>query len=156
MLNKEQNLLDNILVKITTFYMLPIIMLFAFYVQLHGDISPGGGFQAGVIFACSYILAVFIFGTKEANKFIPIHFIRFILPIGVLIYIGTGFVCLFLGGKFLEYNVLAHSQAHGQHWGLFSIELGVGITVFSAMSLIVYMFAKYLEGQNTNDNTHSN
>ena len=36
--------------------LIPFIMLFALYVQFHGDFGPGGGFQAGVIFASAFIL----------------------------------------------------------------------------------------------------
>ena len=41
------------------------IMLFAFYVQFHGDFSPGGGFQAGVIMAVAFILYGIVFGLKR-------------------------------------------------------------------------------------------
>ncbi len=36
--------------------LIPIILLFALYVQFHGDFGPGGGFQAGVIFGSGIIL----------------------------------------------------------------------------------------------------
>ena len=35
--------------------MIPYILLFALYVQFHGDFGPGGGVQAGVIFAAGFI-----------------------------------------------------------------------------------------------------
>ena len=37
--------------RVTAKLLLPFILLFALYVQFHGDYGPGGGFQAGVIFA---------------------------------------------------------------------------------------------------------
>ena len=61
--------------------------------------------------------------------------------IGVMVYAGTGVVTLFLGGKFLDYNVLAHNAEHGQEWGIFSVEAGVLITVFGVMVAIFYAFA---------------
>ena len=33
-------------------FIIPYIILYAIYIQLNGEVSPGGGFQAGVIFAC--------------------------------------------------------------------------------------------------------
>ena len=36
--------------------LIPLILLYALYVQFHGDYSPGGGFQAGVIFAGDGVL----------------------------------------------------------------------------------------------------
>ena len=41
--------------RISAKILLPFILLFALYVQFHGDFGPGGGFQAGVIFAAGII-----------------------------------------------------------------------------------------------------
>jgi multicomponent Na+:H+ antiporter subunit B len=60
----------------------------------------------------------------------------------LLIYIGVGVACMINGGHFLEYNVLASDPIHGQHLGVMLVELGVGITVFSVMILIFYVFGE--------------
>jgi multicomponent Na+:H+ antiporter subunit B len=39
-----------------TFLMIPFIILFGLYIQFHGDYTPGGGFQAGIIIASGIIL----------------------------------------------------------------------------------------------------
>ena len=41
----------NPILRETSHLLIPAILLFALYVQFHGDYGPGGGFQAGVIFA---------------------------------------------------------------------------------------------------------
>ena len=48
--------------------LIPYILLYAFYVQWHGDYGPGGGFQAGVIFAAGIILYALIFGLQAAES----------------------------------------------------------------------------------------
>jgi multicomponent Na+:H+ antiporter subunit B len=58
-----------------------------------------------------------------------------------LLYGGVGLVTLFLGGRYLEYGVLANDPVHGQHYGIILVELGVGIAVASVMTLIFYTFA---------------
>ena len=58
--------------------------------------------------------------------------------IGALIYAGTGVVSMLCGGNFLDYNVLAEDPVEGQHLGIFLVELGVGITVFSVVLAIFY------------------
>ncbi len=63
------------------------------------------------------------------------------MAIGILLYAGVGVVAMLLGGNFLDYSVLAHESAHGQHRGIFLVELGVGITVTGVMLMIFYMFA---------------
>jgi multicomponent Na+:H+ antiporter subunit B len=65
----------------------------------------------------------------------------------VLIYAGVGLETIILGGNYLDYNFLAHEPTHGQHLGIFLVELGVGTTVFSTMLLLYYAFAGREPGQ---------
>ena len=69
----------DLLLRISAKIFIPFIMIFAFYVQFHGDFGPGGGFQAGVIFAASIILYTIIFGAKKAQK----DFLRLFLKEGI-------------------------------------------------------------------------
>ena len=121
--------------------LLPFILLYALYVQFHGDFGPGGGFQAGVIFASGFILYSLIFGLKSADYVLPRGILRFGISTGVLLFAGVGIYDLLLGGKYLEYSVMAHNPVNGQHWGIFLVELGVGITVSSVMVGAYFTFA---------------
>lgn len=122
--------------------LLPLILLFALYVQFHGDYGPGGGFQAGVIFGAGFILYALIYGLDNARQLMPPWLLRIGVSLGVLIYAGVGLMGLFLGGNFLDYGVLdRHDPVHGQHLGILLVELGVGITVSSVMMTIFYAFA---------------
>ena len=121
--------------------MIPYILLFALYVQFHGDFGPGGGFQAGVIFAAGFILYGLIFGIENARKVIPAWVTRVLLAIGLLLYGGTGIASFFMGGNFLNYSVLSHNPLSGQHLGILLVELGVGITVSATMMTIFFIFS---------------
>ena len=46
----------DIIVTHTVRLMVPVIQIFAFYVLAHGHVSPGGGFQGGVVMGASFIL----------------------------------------------------------------------------------------------------
>lgn len=131
----------NPIVREISDFLIPPILLFALYVQLHGDYGPGGGFQAGVIFAAGIILYSLMYGLERAQRLIPPSVVRIFFACGVLLYAGVGVAGLLLGGNFLNYSVLAHDPVHGQHLGITLIELGVGITVASAMITIFYAFA---------------
>ena len=122
-------------------FMIPYILLFALYVQFHGDFGPGGGFQAGVIFAAGFILYSLIFGIENGRKVMPPWLRRALLSIGVIIFGGTGLFGLILGGNFLDYNVLLGNPVAGQHLGILLVELGVGITVSATTITIFFVFA---------------
>lgn len=127
--------------QIVTKLLMPFMLLFALYVQFHGDFGPGGGFQAGVIFAAAFIVHGLIFGVQRTREVISPSVLRVMMASGVLLYALTGVVSMILGGAFLDYDMLAVNPLSGQHWGIFAVELGVGITVTSVMISLFYSFA---------------
>ena len=131
----------NLILRVISKSLIPPIILFALYVQFHGDYGPGGGFQAGVILSAALILYALVFGLDAAEQVIPPVVLRILAAFGVLVYAGVGVVTLFLGGNYLDYSVLAGTQIAGQHLGILLVELGVGISVFSVMLLIYFAFA---------------
>jgi len=137
-------MVEKTLMRVVAKLLIPLIVLFAFYVQFHGDFGPGGGFQAGVILAVAFILYALIFGVRVARRVIPAAVSRNLLALGVLIYGGTGVVTMLMGGEFLDYNVLASTVHGGQHLGIFVVEFGVGMTVAGAMITIFYTFSGHV------------
>jgi len=131
----------DVILRVTTKVILPFMLLFAAYVQFHGDYGPGGGFQAGVIAGASIILYALIYGLGAATRLVPIAIVETLIPLGVLIYAGVGVYAMLNGGNFLDYSHLAHDHVHGQEWGVFLVEVGVFVTVSSTMLAIFYAFA---------------
>ncbi|MBT8434513.1 MAG: Na(+)/H(+) antiporter subunit B [Gammaproteobacteria bacterium] len=131
----------HLILRIVTKMLLPFILLFALYVQFHGDFGPGGGFQAGVIFAAAIILYAMVFGLHTARRVVNRTFVRLLAATGVLLYGGVGVVSMLNGGNFLDYNVLAGDPVAGQHLGILLIEFGVGCTVASVMVIIFFNFS---------------
>lgn len=61
--------------------------------------------------------------------------------LGATIYSGVGFVCMLMGGAFLDYNLLHSNPVSGQYWGIFLVEFGVGLTVATVLVMIFNAFA---------------
>ncbi|MEN0041935.1 MAG: Na(+)/H(+) antiporter subunit B [Pseudomonadota bacterium] len=117
------------------------IFLFGLYVQFHGEYGPGGGFQAGIIFAVGFILYGTIFSLRQLREKFPDHVIHRLMALGVLLYGGTGVVGMILGDNFLNYMHLGPTPLYGQLYGIIAVELGVGVAVFSVMLSVYYAFA---------------
>jgi len=132
---------DRVILRVCAKILIPFILMFGLYVQFHGDYGPGGGFQAGVIFAAAFILYALIYGLDTAKRVLPLGFAWFCGAFGVWIFAGVGVVTVIMGGEFLNYGVLADNPEHGQHWGILLVELGVLTTVFGVMVTIFYAFA---------------
>jgi multicomponent Na+:H+ antiporter subunit B len=146
----------HVVLRVAAKLLIPLIALYAFYVQFHGDLGPGGGFQAGVILAVAVILHALVFGLRETMGAIRPGLVRRIAALGVLVYAGTGIVSIANGGDFLDYDrlfaraieaqipewLLGPGEHHwGQHFGIFLVELGVLLTVFATMVTIFFGFA---------------
>ena len=137
---------DTIIINLLSKFILPILLIFGFYIQSHGDYTPGGGFQAGILFACALCLYYFINLNKARkgvvfNREYKISVINWIFTlfatIGFVFYIGLGIVSFFITGKFLDFTFLPF--AHNNARGVFIVELGIAFVVFSSVSRIFYI-----------------
>ena len=127
--------------RIVSKILIPLMLLFALYVQFHGEYGPGGGFQAGVIFAAAIILYTMLFGLETTQALISPSVLRVVAATGVLVYGCTGVLSLLTGANYLDYSALANDPVKGQHLGIILIEIGVGTTVAATMILIFFSFS---------------
>ena len=134
-------MIDNPVLRIIAKIIIPMILLFALYVQFHGDFGPGGGFQAGVIFAAGFILYGLVFGTEALRSAVPPEALRLLTAFGLLLFAGVGAVTMLAGSDYLAYNALAQDPVAGQHLGILIVEFGVGVTVSAVMITIILAFA---------------
>lgn len=146
----------QVVLSVTAKLLIPVIVLFSFYVLFHGDLSPGGGFQGGVILAVAVILHALVFGLHDTMTAIRPGTVRAVASLGVLIYAGLGVWTVINGGRFLDYDVLfvpgvedripgwlfpGHDAHWGQFFGILIIEAGVFLTVAATMVTLFYGFA---------------
>ena len=139
--------LEDIIIRTLCRFLIPFIQLFGLYVIAHGHGSPGGGFQGGCILAASFILILVAFDLAEAKRRFSEKLNNFFNSFGVFIYAWTGWMCLILGGNYLDYGklskILPVDPVKARYFGIFSIEVGVGITV---MAIMVSIFHDLITG----------
>jgi len=116
--------------------------MYALYILFHGEVSPGGGFQAGVIFAAGFIAYSLVNDLASLQKILPHFVVRIINALGVLIYAGVGVTTMFMGGRFLGFSAFRVLPADGQKLGIMLVEVGIGMVVFSVIMLVFYSFGE--------------
>ena len=134
---------EHLVLRVVSKLLIPPILLFALYVQMHGDYGPGGGFQAGVIFGTGLILYGLVFGVEAVRSVAPPQLLVTLACLGVLLYAGVGVASMIGGGSFLEYGALAGDATHGNHVGIIIIEIGVGVAVAAVMTIIFCALAEW-------------
>ena len=121
----------------------PIVMIYGIYVLFHGELSLGGGFQAGALLACAYLMDRIvpsfesrIMGLKEEHMMV-------LAGVGTFLYAFTGILPMLFGGNFLEYEKLPFgflveegvAALHAS--GILMIEIGVTICVMFVILTIL-------------------
>lgn len=137
--------MSNPIYRVISRIFIPIIIIFAFYIQMHGEISPGGGFQAGAILAAAIILHNVVFENFAFKPWPSLNFLVNLAALGCLTYWLTGFLNMLQDGKFLQYSTFSKNNILAQKIGIIVIELGVGMTVFAVFMIIYYLFIKYIK-----------
>lgn len=129
--------IKDIIIQTLSRFLIPFMQLFSLYVFAHGHGSPGGGFQGGCILAASFILMVIAYDLNEAKRRFKEKTLLIFCCLGVFIFAGTGWLCLLLGGNFLDYWVLSKilpvDIVKARYYGVALVELGVQIAVASVM-----------------------
>lgn len=132
----------HVVLRVVSKLLIPMIVVYGFFVHFHGEYSPGGGFQAGVVLGSAIILYALIYGMEAARRAVPPWWTRVGMALGSMIFAGVGFVTIILGGNYLDYDVLYPDDGYStaQHIGIIAVEIGVLMTVTSVIIAIFYAF----------------
>ena len=103
----------NVILKCAADFMLPFALIFGIYIILFGTVSPGGGFQGGVIVAAAVLLLYLGYGYKTTAKAINGEVLRINEAIGAILYTVLAACGLFLGVRFCQ-NVFFNSSEVGE------------------------------------------
>lgn len=132
---------EDLIPRIVGRMLVPFILLFGLYVQFHGEYGPGGGFQAGALFAAGFILYALVEGESRTLEALPHSALMALMVAGALLYGIVGLTGIFLGSEFLDYSVLGNDPVSGQKTGIILIEAGVGMAVTGVLLSIFHAFA---------------
>jgi hypothetical protein len=67
-----------LILKVTTRFIFPVLILVAIFLLLRGHHEPGGGFIAGLVIACAVVLVLLAWDLKMASETVridPLHYV---------------------------------------------------------------------------------
>lgn len=127
-------------------------VLFGIYIGTHGQLTPGGGFQGGVIIAAAPMLLYIAENTDAFRRIISHPLVEFFEGLGASAYALIGLVALFVGAPFLT-NVLPL----GKTGDVFSsgtialISTCVGVEVTAAFMLVIFEYLREILSREKNE-----
>lgn len=124
---------------------IPFEIIFGLYLIIHGTISPGGGFQGGLLIGASMIFYAIVFGMPEAEGRIAPRIKLIASCAGILMFTLIGLAGVALGGYFLDYFVfpLPYDPSVVNKIMISVIEGAIGLTVMGVHIAIFY----YMTGE---------
>ncbi len=129
---------DSVIVRTAFRYAIPLIFIYSIYVFTHGEYSPGGGFQSGGFLAMVVVLSRLVEGDQAKVNMTGDQ--AFILSgLGAFLFAFAGWLAIFFGGKFLEYDAWIPfdiSMRSKHEWGILVIEIGVTVCVMATIIVI--------------------
>lgn len=136
----------NVIMKCGADMMLPFAVVFGIYIILFGTVSPGGGFQGGVMVAAAAVLLYLAYGYNTARQAINTEVLRVGEACGATLYVILGLCGLFVGANFCR-NIFFDNGAVGDlisagtitFMGFsvgFKVLTGVGFLLLLMMSLL--------------------
>jgi energy-converting hydrogenase B subunit I len=98
----------SVIVRTVSRFVYGLILVFGFYVIMHGHLTPGGGFQGGAVVASAFALLLVAFGAAGVKGCLNEHLLQSLEEIGALAFLGLAFAGI---GTAFFYNLLANSGA---------------------------------------------
>lgn len=143
-MNHQKN---SIILEVIYRLITPFLLMFGIYVLIHGEFSPGGGFQAGVLLGLSVICERLLSPSQDTRRRALWQYRAVaVAGFGTLFYALVGTVCVLLGGNFLEYGLLpvpVEETAKRHIYGMLLIETGVTVCVAATVVSIFDSLGKW-------------
>ena len=122
----------------------PFMMLFGFYLTVHGHLAPGGGFQGGVVIGTSIILLSLSYGIKNTENRFRYSHLSLLGKLAILIFIALGIAGIFMGYSFLKNIFPLGQRGYIASGGLiFPLNILISIKVAVGIAEIFYALVKY-------------
>ncbi len=118
--------------------LLAFVLVYMTYIILHGHLSPGGGFQGGVLFVAAVLLVYFGHGYETTMHCLQPSFLGRLEGVAVTIYIALALLGVCAGGQFCQ-NI---AYQNGNIGDLFSsgtiawMDEAVGLNVLTGVGVL--------------------
>ena len=132
----------TLIVRTVTRVMVWIILVYGFYIILHGHLTPGGGFGGGVILALAFLSVLLAFGRRATARWLNLTAMHETESAAVLFFLLVGIAGIVAGAGFLG-NLLGR----GQLFDLYSagviplLNLFIGVKVAISLFVVLWMLA---------------
>lgn len=133
---------NSLILTTTVKFIIPLLLIFSFFLLLRGHNEPGGGFSGGLVAASAYALFAIANGVSEAIKFLKVDPI-YLISSGLLIALVSALLPLLFGQSFMTGVWLSNEiPVVGKLGTPLVFDVGVYILVLGIASKIIFSLAE--------------
>ena len=135
--NKERKV-KNVILRCGADKILPMAIVYMFYIILHGHLSPGGGFQGGVLMVAIVVLLYFGHGYETTVRAINPHFLHGAEGFMSVLYVAAAMLGIAYLGNFCQ-NVFSNIGNIGDLFSsgtIFIMDTIVGLKVLTGVGVL--------------------
>ena len=143
-MNKPE--IKNIIQRCGCDRILPLCVVYIFYIILHGHLSPGGGFQGGVLMVAAVLLVFFGHGYQQTIETFSFHLLHETEALASVFYVALGMLGVAVGAQFAQ-NILFKHGAIGDLYSsgtIFWMNVTVGVKVITGVGSISLLMLSVL------------
>ena len=149
-MNKKPEV-KNVIMRCGCDKILPLLAVYILYIILHGHLSPGGGFQGGVLMVGMVMLVAFGYGYKVTIETFSFHLLHEVEAFASIFYVALGLLGVAVGAQFAQ-NVLYQQGAIGDLYSsgtIFWMNVTVGVKVITGVGSIALLLLGLLQERDT-------
>ena len=137
----EKPVVKNVIARCASDKILPLAVVYILYIILHGHLSPGGGFQGGVLMVAVVALICLGHGYQTTIDTLSYHLMHTTEGYASIFYVALGFLGVAMGAHFAQ-NVLYTHGAIGNLYSagtIFWMNVTVGVKVITGVGSIALL-----------------
>lgn len=137
----EKPVVKNVISKCGCDKILPLAVVYILYIILHGHLSPGGGFQGGVLIVAIVALVCLGHGYQTTIETFSYHIMHTTEGFASIFYVALGLLGVAMGAHFAQ-NVLYTHGAIGDLYSagtIFWMNVTVGVKVITGVGSIALL-----------------
>ena len=117
----------------------PFVILFGFYVVSFGHLTPGGGFQGGVVIASGVIMLLLGQEPERLDGLVSVRLFGLMEALSLLVFLVAGVAGIVVGGEFLQVLLPTGTAGSITDAGfIFILNVVIGMKVGAGITVICY------------------
>ncbi len=136
----------SLIVRSSSRLVAPFLVAYGAYMIVNGHITPGGGFQGGVILAVAVILLITSHGYKSVEEVFSVRLVKIIESVSMISIIILSMLGLVFGAYFLNFWRGGEPGTIISGGNVMLMNILIGLKVGVAFTLLFYVLLRWTEG----------